>query len=287
MKLLHLSLASLALSTAVHGQIIFQDTFTTNDGLNNQSINLDIGATRQTVGTTSTYTHNGATSQSNVSTNDDNTTNNGNAAGNSMGRIRNNQQSAAGSNAFLSLDTNFGSSLAGETYTISFDLHYKKRATDTGDQWISFAIGDSNATQAPNAAATDFGLLLRADGVSPTNDNLARFYSDGVVNASNDYATTPSFTSSYVNFIITVNETGAATTIGATANGTTILNNFAADFANNDRYFSFGSHLGSGTAAFSDVFLDNLTISVVPEPSTYALIGGLLVIGFVSLKRRL
>lgn len=286
MKLIHLSLASLALSAAVHGQVIFQDTFTTEDGLNNQSINLDIGSTRQTTGATSTYTHTGPTSQSNVSTNDDGVTNNGNTAGNSLGRIRNNEQTGGGSNAFLSLDTNFGGSLAGEVYTISFDLHYKSRITDSTDQWISFAIGDTAAPQAPSAAGSDFGMLLRPDGVNPSNNNLTRYYSDGILSASDDYTTTPSFTSSYVNFIITVNETGAGTTIGATADGTTILSNFAADFATGDRYFAFGSHLGSGATAFSDVFLDNLTITVVPEPSTYALLGGLLALGFVALKRR-
>ncbi|WPJ97114.1 PEP-CTERM sorting domain-containing protein [Coraliomargarita algicola] len=275
-----------AASISMQAQVIFQDGFSTSSGNNNLDINDSIGVTRQTAGTTSTYTHTGSTSQSNVSTNDDGTTNNGNTAGNSMGRIRNNEQTGGASNAFLSLDTNFGSSLAGEVYTISFDLHYKSRVTDSTDQWISFAIGDSVAPQAPSAAGSDFGILLRPDGVNPANNNLTRYYSDGILSASDDYTSTPSFTSSYVNFIVTVNETGAGTTIGATANGTAILSDFAADFATGDRYFAFGSHLGSGVSAFSDVFLDNLTITVVPEPSTYALIGGLLALGFASIKRR-
>lgn len=121
-----------------------------------------------------------------------------------------------------------------------------------------------------------------------SGDQLARFYDDNTFSVSDDYATTPSFDSSYVSFVVNVDETGAGPLVSVTANGTTLISNFSVDFDSNDRYFNFGTH--SGTEAnnpatdFSDLFIDNLTITSIPEPSSTALLS--IALGGLMLRRR-
>ena len=276
----------LAISSPLCSQVIFQDGYSTQSGGNNLPINTDIGITRQTVGTTSTFTHSGANTSAQISTNDEGASNSGSSSGDSFGRIRSNQQAGTGVNGFLSLDTNFGPSLAGQSYSISFDILYLKRTTTTTDQWISFALSDTAAPQGPNAPASDFGMLLRPNGVNSANNNLARFYEDGSVSPADDFATTPDYTSSYVNFVISIDETGSTPLLSVSADGTQMLSNFEIDFTSTDRYFSLGHHLGSGAnAAFADVFFDDLTVTAVPEPTAVGLmVGGMLAL--VGLQRR-
>lgn len=284
---------ALAASTTLNAQVIFQDSFESSAGLNNQDINLDIGTSRQTVGTTSTYTMTGGNVAANLSTNDDNKTNNGVTTGNGMGRIRNNEQDAGSTDGFLSLDTNFGSQLAGNKYTISYDLYYNQRTTSTTDQWISFSVSDVSPAASPASAASEFGMLLRPDAVGNlgVGDNFGRFYEDGVFSASNDTTTVPSYISGYLSFIITIDETGATPVATATIGGSAVVSSFDIDFESTDRYFAFGSHLGADLVAgdgnqFADSFIDNLTIAVVPEPSSFALIGGLFALGAIAMRRR-
>lgn len=287
-------LASLLATTlTLNAQVIFQDSFESGAGLNNQDINLDIGTSRQTVGRTSTYTMTGVNVIANLSTNDDGKTNNGSTSGNGMARIRNNEQDSGSTNGFLSLDTNFGTQLAGEKYTISYDLYYNQRTTSTLDQWISFAVGETDPAGSPAAAGSDFGVLLRPDGVGNVGvgDNFGRFYADGAFSAANDTTAVPSYIGGYLSFLVSIDETGVSPVATLTIGGTAVLSSFNFDFESTDRYFAFGSHLGADTVPgdgnqFADTYIDNLTITVVPEPSTYALIGGLLALTSVMIRRR-
>jgi hypothetical protein len=291
-KQLILTLAIASAST-LNAQVIFQDTFESIAGGNNQDINLDItgvGATRQTGGsTTSTYTMTGANVLGQLSTNDDNVTNNGSTTGNGMGRIRNNEQNVGGTatNGFLSLDTNFGTQLAGNKYTVSYDLYYNDRTTSTGDQWISFVATDTSPGGSPVAGASDFGMLARPDGPSNANSGKASFYDEGVQDQA--FTDTADYSASYKTFLFTFDE--VAGTVSLDVDGSSIASALLIDFDTTDRYFAFGSHLGldadaNAGAEFADSFIDNLTITVVPEPSAYALIGGLLALSWVMVRRR-
>jgi hypothetical protein len=280
----------LAAGSALQAQTIFYDSFGDGSIANTSDINTNVPA-RQSGSTSSTYTGSGANNVFHVSNDDAGITSTNAAPTNNMARMRNNEQvPAGGSNGFLSLDNNF-SSLAGQDYTISFDLTYNKRNTDSTDQWVSFSIGDTAGQAGPNNTNSDFGILLRPNGVGNANDQLARFYADNVFNVANDYTTTPAFDTSYVNFIITISESGiGGPTVSVSADGTMIINNFTFDFENAGRYISFGTHLGSNSdtlgVEFADTFIDNLTVTIVPEPSTSALLGGLLVLCSVIFRRR-
>ncbi|MDP4646988.1 MAG: PEP-CTERM sorting domain-containing protein [Akkermansiaceae bacterium] len=258
---------------------IFTDSF--GDGTLGNTIDINTNIPARQTGTTTTYTMSGANNVAHVSNSDGVTTSN------NMARLRNNEQvPSGGSNGFLSADTNY-SMLAGTNYSFSFDLLYNKRLTGSTDQWVSFSLGDTAGQAGPNNTASDFGMLLRPDGVGNANDQLARFYSDNVFSTGKDFTTTPSFDSSYVTFLINVNETAiGGPTVSVTAGATSILSDFAIDFEGTDRYFSFGTHLGSNAAVtatdFSDLYIDNLSITSIPEPSA-VLLG---CFGMLALLRR-
>lgn len=286
-----------------NAQSIFSDTFFGNAG-NNQPVNTGIPGSgirtptdRQSGGSTiSTYTMTGLNVGANISTNDDGKTNNGSGTptSNEVARIRNNEQTVAGgSNGFFNLDTDFGPSLVGKTYTISFDWYYNKRNTGSTDQWVSFGIGDTPSLTGPNAADTDFGMLIRPAGVGNPNDNLARFYNDSTFSSGNDFAATPNFTLNYVTFSVKVTENalGTAATVDVTAGATSLISGFNIGFDNStSRHFDFASHLGSDPATpgadFSDLFIDNVSITAVPEPSTVALFMGAGVALMAVVRRR-
>lgn len=275
-----LSLNAAALSAQT---TILDDPYGDGTIPNNSDINTDIPA-RQSGTTSSTYTHTGATSATLISNND------GITSSNNMARLRNNEQTSGASNGFLSLDTDF-SVLAGSTYTISFDFFYNQRATESTDQWVSFALGDTSPQGTPAAGAADFGLLMRPDGVGGASDNLSRFYRDGTPITADDFTTTPSYVSSYVTFVVTVDEAAiGGPLISVTANGTTTVEDFAVGFDSSSRYFAFGSHLGPNASTpatdFSDLFIDNLTVTVVPEPSIYASVLGLGAFVLMMIRRR-
>jgi hypothetical protein len=267
---------------------VFLDTFGDGSIPNNSNVNTDV-LTRQSGTLTSDYTHTGATSGTLISNND------GISTGENFARIRNNEQDGGASAGFLTLDTNFAS-LAGSSYTISFDFLYNKRATSTTDQWVSFAISETALSAAPNGGNTDFGILMRPDGVGNpgVGDNFARFYSDGSFSTGDDISgTLPSFTSSYVTFTVSVVEDGSnGALISVDAGGTTLLTDFAVDFGNGDRYFGFGSNLGAdingpNATEFADLFIDNVAVNSIPEPSTIFLLGGAFALmAFQSCLRR-
>lgn len=283
---------TLAVASTLSAQVIFQDSFETVAGANNVSdINLDIGTTRQTSGITSTYTMTGGTAGANLSTNDDNRTNNGNTSGNGMMRIRNNEQNTGGSNGFLYMDTNFGTQLAGNQYTISYDLYYNQRGTSTLDQWVSFVIDETSSAGSPAGLAANFGMLARPSGTGNPNAGRARFYDNGAVAQDFEDSAIPDYTGDYRNFLFSFDETGAGATVSLSVDGNIVLPSINIDFATTDRFFAFGSNLGAdintdGPAEFADSFIDNLTITVIPETSSYSLLGGLLALAWVMVRRR-
>lgn len=275
------------MGASIHGQIlVFGDPFGDGSITNNSVINTD-QANRQSGSVSSTYTHVGGSSGTLISNNDSITT------GNNMARLRNNEQNGAGSNGFLVLDSDFESAL-GQAYTINFDFYYTKRSTSTTDQWVGFTIGDTLANAGnPTPASTNFGMLLRPDGVGNTGvgDNFARFYSGSSFNVANDSTSVPSYASAYVTFQVSVIEDGTGgALVDVTAGGNTLISDLSVNFANGSRYFGFGSHLGpdingDNATEFSDLYIDNLTITTVPEPRFVAILAGFAVLVFVIRRR--
>lgn len=286
MKNILLKLCIITLTSNLSSQVIFHDSFETMNGENNiPNLNTDIGISRQQNGLTSNYTMTGASVITYLSNNDDaKTTNNG------MIRMRNNEpeMGETGTHGYLSLDTNFGASLIGKKYTVGYDIYYNDRNTSTTDQWVSFCLADIKPSGAPIAQVSDFGMLARPNGPIHPNSGKASFHSDG--NLVKNFTDTGDYSDSYKRFLFTFDETGIDSTVSLSIDGTVIFSDLIIDFETNNRFLTFGSHLGPDTdtinnpTEFSDTFIDDLTITVIPEFSTLSFLVVTITLVFIGLK---
>ena len=73
---------------------------------------------------------------------------------------------SASSQAALQLDTDFGGTLAGRMYTISFDYKISRTGTSSPDNWVALGLGGTAGVTAPNGGDADYGVLVRENGAT-------------------------------------------------------------------------------------------------------------------------
>ncbi|MGZ0654956.1 PEP-CTERM sorting domain-containing protein [Coraliomargarita sp. W4R53] len=270
----------LTAATAIQAQVIFQDTFDTSltAGVNTD-VNFEQDQGRQSGGTTtSTYTEqtlSGAGAFINT---------NANFSGDVL-LLRTNYATGSARAAGVILDTDF-SALAGTKYNIQFDGLISIGPGASTDLWMSFYMFDtafaSTEAATVNAAGTDLGILIRPDG-------RATIWEEGSVQTNFASGTTGIASGTVFNFLLSVDETLATPQATLLIDGNEI-GTFNFDSETSNRFFGMraqqGSSNGTTEAALADFRYDNLTITSVPEPSAYALFGGLISLGYLAIRRK-
>ena len=198
--------------------------------------------------------------------------------------------------AALLYDTTPGDTTVGtqSTFSVSSPLkvEFDFRATTPGS---SVGIIFADPTNADNNVLALFNL----DNGGATADDQFRFFKDGVVNTSGVTGGTQSGTtvsldsgintgSSFGRYSVTLSVVGTLPTLSLTVGSQTASRAFPTvgdfDWTNTTvilRIFDAG-----GLAANTDIWVDNFTISSVPEPSTYAAILGAAILGLALMRRR-
>jgi hypothetical protein len=267
---------------SLSAQTILSDNFNADLGGTNPNPDLTLDtASRQIGGTTTTaYTKNGNTDAFL------NTPGGDSFIGQTVLLLR--TESTGGlspSNSGVTTNTNFATSLAGNVYNIQVTGLISIGGTPSGDHWGSIFLTDNGAATGPNAAGTDYGLLYR----ERDTDNFT-VWKDGVgVTSTQANGGTSLFDSAstftldilvdeVLGIVQTTINKGTVTEIALAGEGITFDNS-------TDRYFGFRANQGSATGLV-DFRYDNFSVSLVPEPSAYALLSGLLALSWVMVRRR-
>lgn len=186
-------------------------------------------------------------------------------------------------------NANFGSSLSGTQWQTSFDLQMElftssnapATTTTFNSSAYRFLIDTTTAGLQSGATADwDIAISLTYGYVSGAWYIRPSVVVGGISTAYTDIAFTPEqigaeWFAPLAQFTLDINEIN--NTLSFTYGSTSIVSNLsiAGAFGTTDRYFGFAS-VKTATAPSTTVLqhrVDNLAITVIPEPSTYALIG--------------
>ncbi len=184
--------------------------------------------------------------------------------------------SAAAAGAVVNLREDFGPTLTGGKYSFSYEGRIDVTAGATADHWQGFSMGDT-ATNSVNGTNTDFGILFKTngdwslflDGNLAVGSGIGDLGIDSGIRAGSLY-----------DVEILVDETGASPAVTVTANatlGSVLLGTIPIDafgpgtgFDSAGRFFELRAFL-DGANAGTDLFdhhINNLTINMIPEPTT-------------------
>jgi hypothetical protein len=189
----------------------------------------------------------------------------------------------------VDLGTNFASQLAGNYYAIRLtDVYYVRSDQNISDVWLAISVGDESGTiTGPNQGEADVAVLARPRQ-APSN-NYTRWEDGGSAGPGATTGLTNGF--DYANRFavieLRVDEVaGQATAYFEDANGNSHLSNpWAIDFDNNtSRRIEIRAHQGTsgGSNETMDVHVDAMSIELIPEPASLALLG----LGGLALLRR-
>ena len=257
--------AALLVACAAHANNIFLDDYSVTGGVNGD-INAEIGVTRQLTGATSTYTYrNDGVTGDTASIVDDFA--NG-------GTLRTAATYTSGTGHRISLDTDFGSQLAGTTWTNNFWVYSPVVAGTLNGGWYGFGVSSSGTSA--DAPFGEFGLIVRPDG------NVTFF--NGGAAAGGDAADVNPF-SSIINYRMVIDEAAQTATVSYDAfDGTlallgsqTLATVSGLTFTDPDtRTLDYRVWADDAVDATIYTYLENNSIDTIPEPATlgtFALFG--------------
>ena len=168
----------------------------------------------------------------------------------------------------MAMNTDFGSSLAGQEWSLSFTMYSPVGATFVG--WAGFGL--STTEQPNNAPFGELGIFFRPAQANIAIDNFGGFQT---------VATTHDPFTSIMDYQLVVNEaTGMANLSYDAFSPTTLallgsedLGSFAITLpAGGLRGIDFAMHADSGTDAAGTLYLDDIVIETIPEPATFGLV---------------
>lgn len=270
--------------SSVSGQtVLLEDTFNADLGGTNPNtdVNLDAAARQSGGSLTTTYTENGSSDASL------NTPAGGAFGGETVLLLRTESTGGASvSSAGVTTDTNFASSLVGQVYKIEFTGLVQTGGTPSADHWGSFFLTDSSVPTTPIAGTVDYGIMYR----ERDTNNLTIWKDGGNAGTSTVVDSGTSYFNSGTLFTlsITVDEVNGTvnTIVNEGLSNELALAEQSIDFDNGtDRYFGFYAQQGSATGLV-DFRYDDFTLTAIPEPGSYALLAGMLGLGYVMARRR-
>jgi hypothetical protein len=284
-KTLSLATAIAALPTFLCAQVVVQDTF--NISTTGLTANLDFEqAARQSGGLvttgyqtwargiiTSAHADNGAIEDIHI---------NGDTGSLMM---RNTGSLNYEVSTSIRLD-DLGAHLAGNIYHIRYTAEIDRPVGASNVNWFAFALSDDGSLQgAPNAAQNQFGMLLRSTGAG----NLFNQNNALISLAAGTTGIEPSVT--YTVDII-IDETGSAPIASVVINqgtaGEYAFDSYSfANFTDDERYLYFRSSVaGAGGSGTLNFHLYDYSVTVIPEPATFALFLGLIGLVGIVLRRK-
>lgn len=258
------------ISSSQGATLIFSDTYnyTTGSPANQTNLATDAAARQAAGSVTSSYTEQlaGAGTRDAMLVN---------ANGQSQLRFQTTNHASSSSQTAVDLSTNFASNLIGKHYKISFtDLAFVRGNTDATDTWFSVAVGDSTTSiSGPNDATADVASIIRTNGtLNRWEDNVNLGTDSSGLSVNYDFA------SRYALIELHVDETTNTAWMYAEdmSGGTFTSTTWSIDFENNtNRYIELRAHQGATGTDGSDmsVYLNSLSVTIVPEPSTVLLAG--------------
>ena len=264
-KLTAIAVAALLGSLSANATVIFQDTFdgATAPGWGNLGENL---AARQAGGTTgSAYTIAGVGPLASALV--------GSTAVLGENLVMRVQAGATATAGYTLVDmaTDFGPSLVGQEWTMSFSQLITGNGIGAG--WCGFSVGVNNPPGTP--FANGFGFILADTGGWTAFNGGAAVGSGSLGGISGGVA------HKWYDLAATFNETASTVSLDYTdvANGTINLGTFSTSFgAAGERFAGFRNHRdGIAASTYADMLVDDLQIEVIPEPATlglFALVGG-------------
>lgn len=264
--LLAVGLVSLSFANLSRAQVVFSDTFSATNTFN---INENLGSPRQT-GTYITANPGG------VAWNEyanpaggipDNLTQLGNTYPNTMNLFPNPAQKvylAVRTAADFSSDLNLVSE-----YDITFNQRVVYGGSNTG--WLQFSFGATNSVGDdftplfPNQATAGFSVIFEADGSFQSWSSGTPVATGTITLSGGDFQA--------IRF--NVQNTGSDAIIRMYANGVEELSyTRTGGFGAGEGHLIFGGFTSGGDNAFNYNAVQNLAVTVVPEPSAFALLVG-------------
>jgi len=241
-KVVAIALTALLGALSANAAVIFKDVFDGGEaGPGDLNQNL---VARQAGGTTSsTYTLNGTLNASTEIL---------------SGVVLSKIDIAAGNDfALLDLDTDFGPSLAGHVWSISYDgdlINSGASGPEGFGGWAGFFIGGTRGFGA------DFGVIFRPDGAYSVFSGFTEIdLGTGLSGVTEAYSVKATF-----------NETLNTVSLFhmSSGGGTNLLGTYPQVFAGGSRYVQFRSHVDGGDEAMIiDSYLDNVMIETLPVPT--------------------
>jgi hypothetical protein len=258
MKLKHVPLATLlALSLAGSSSaatLLLSDNFNDNPNGDASTFNNNLASTQSGTLATTTYSTQGAQWTAQHS--------NG-------GRLLVATSNGWEGNGSVSLNNNFAiqANATNEALQISFNIH-ESAAYPSTDRWVQFNVGNSQHLDVGNGGV-GIGIIFRVNGSAETTKGGASTW------AADDLVTITLTDTAGTGSAYNGNGSKATVSVGATNFGTVTL-------AQQTNAFLTFSAFNYGSDQFGLGTFDNLSVSLVPEPSA-ALLGGL---GLLCLMRR-